>query len=223
MAVKKAAANKSNPSKTSVVETGPQTISKPKIPVSNKTLVIALIVALILIGAYLLRNQIIVATVNGQPISRVSLLQELEKQQGKKVLDTMITTTLIFQEAEKKNEKVSDEEVNNEIKKISENLKKQGQDLNTALTAQGMTLEGLKEQIKIQLTLKKLLAKQLVVSNKEINDYLEKNKESLPKIDANQLKDSVKSQLEQEKFNTAVNELIQSLKAKAKISSDLFK
>ncbi len=222
MAVKKAA-SKSISLKTKVVDATPKVSSKPKIPLSNKTLVIALIVALILIGAYLLRNQIIIATVNGQPISRLSLLQELEKQQGKKVLDTMITKTLIFQEADKKNEKVSNEDVDKEIKKISENLKKQGQELNTALVAQGMTLDSLKEQVKIQLTLKKLLAKQLVVNNKEISDYIEKNKESLPKIDANELKNTVKDQLEQEKFNASVNDLIQSLKAKAKISSDLFK
>ena len=189
---------------------------------SNRNLVIGLIVLVVVIAALLLRNQIIVATVNGQPISRLALIQELEKESGKKTLDTMITTALIYQEAGQKNATASDADVNAELKKVDDSLKKQGQDLNSALKAQGMTLDSLKDQIKIQLTLKKLLADKIKVTDKEVADYIQKNKDTLPKMDDAQLKASVKSQLEQDKMNTAVNDFIQSLRAKAKISLNLF-
>lgn len=194
-----------------------------KTNVSNRTLFIGVIVVLVVLGAVLLRNQIIVATVNGQPITRLALIQQLEKESGKKTLDSIITKTLILQEANKQNKNVTDSEINEEITKIDENLKKQGQDLAMALKIQGMTMDSLKDQMKVQLTLKKLLAEKTKVSEKEVKEYIEKNKENLPKMDEKELKNNVKQQLEQEKLNTSATEFLQALRSKAKISNLLFK
>ncbi len=51
---------------------------------------------------YYFRSAFVAATVNGQPISRLSLVRELEKQGGKQAMDSLITKTLIDQEAKKK-------------------------------------------------------------------------------------------------------------------------
>jgi foldase protein PrsA len=187
--------------------------------ISRRTMIIVLIVAAVIIAGVLLRNQIIVATVNGKPISRLSLIAELERQSGKKTLDVLITKNLIFQEAENKNVVASEADITSETKKIEANLKKQGQDLNALLLAQGMSQAELKEQIKIQIIVKKLLAKEIAVSDKEVNDYIAKNKDAMPKdISEAALKVEVKAQLEQQKLSQASNKFVTSLREKAKIN-----
>ena len=196
----------------------PLTSSALSTGLSRRTIIIALVVAAVIIVGVLLRNQIIVATVNGKPISRIALISELERQSGKKTLDVLITKNLIFQDAEKKNITVSDKDISIETKKIEDNLKKQGQELNTLLTSQGMSQSEFKEQIKIQILVKKLLVKETAVSDKEINDYIAKNKDAMPKdLSEKQLKEEVKGQLEQQKLSEASNKFVTSLREKAKI------
>jgi len=97
-----------------------------------------------------------VATVNGQPISRLTLIREMEKSSGKQVLEGLIGKTLILQEAKKQNIFVGKEDIDQEMAKIEENFKNQGQDLNQLLAFQGMTRADLEEQIQLQKTAEKL-------------------------------------------------------------------
>ena len=83
---------------------------------------------------YAFRSLFVAAMVNGQPISRVSLVRELEKQNGKQALNSLVTKTLIYQEARKQNVSVSDDEINGEMKKIEDNLQQQGQRLDQHLS-----------------------------------------------------------------------------------------
>lgn len=186
---------------------------------NKRNVVIALVVIFIVATIYLLRNQLIVATVNGEPINRLTLINQLEKQAGKKVLEGLITNTLILQEAKNKNITVSSDEVNSEIKKIDDNLKKQGQSLDQALALQGLTIDVVKEQVKTSLIVKKLLAGKISVSDKDVSDYIDKNKESIPKdAKLEDTKKQVRQQLEQQKLQEKYQELIKSLQDKAKIN-----
>ena len=167
----------------------------------------------------LLRNQLIVATVNGESINRLTLINQLEKQAGKKVLEGLVTNTLILQEAKSKNITVSNDEVSSEIKNIDDNLKKQGQSLDQALMLQGLTMDVVREQVKTSLIVRKLLAGKISVSDKDISDYIDKNKESIPKdSDLEDTKKQARQQLEQHKFQEKYQELIKSLQDKAKIN-----
>ncbi len=87
----------------------------------------------------LFRNQFIVATVNGRPITRVNLLSELEKRNGKTVLDALVTQQLILQETEKRKITVSDKEVAGEVGKIEKSVSGQGQNLDLLLAQQNMS------------------------------------------------------------------------------------
>lgn len=158
-------------------------------PVENTTLTnrlkqpkifIPLIVIILIVLAFVFKGVFVAALVNGQPISRLSLIKELEKQGGKQTLASLINQTLILQEAKKKNINISEKEVNEEVKKIEEDLKKQGQNLDTALLTQGMTRGDLIAQLKIRKLVEKLLADQIKVTDKEVADYVEKNKETFP-------------------------------------------
>ena len=102
----------------------------------SKSLAPIIIVIVIIIGFALFfgyQKYLVVATVNGQPISRLTVIKELENQGGKNVLETIITRELILQEAAKKNASANQNEINSELKKIEENVKSQGGTLEAAL------------------------------------------------------------------------------------------
>src|SRR5581483_10957610 len=87
--------------------------------------------------AYRYRGILVAASVNGQPVSRLSVISMLEKEGGKQVLDNLITNSLILQEAKKQNVSVNLSEIQSEEDKIQAQLKTSGSDLDTALASQG--------------------------------------------------------------------------------------
>lgn len=183
----------------------------------NGLILLGLIILGILI--YVLRGFFVAATVNGQPITRVQVVQELEKQSGKKTLDSLVTKTLILQEMEKKNITVTDAEVNAEVKKIEDALKQQGRTLSDALAQQGLSQADLREQLKIQKMIEKLFSKDVVVTDAEVIKYIEDNKEALPADqDPNTLKSTIKEQLKQQKLTTKFQTWLTEVQKKAKIN-----
>ncbi|HZE87786.1 MAG TPA: SurA N-terminal domain-containing protein [Methylomirabilota bacterium] len=216
---KKAAPKTSAKTRTQVqslaVTTSPNTQTRPV----RKSLLIAVAVIIIL-GALLYagRGLFVAAIVNGQPISRLSIVKEAEKQSGKQALDTMIRNILVEQEARKANVTVNDKEVDDEIKNVETNITKQGQKLDQVLAMQGMTRDDLRKLIRLNKLVGKIVGKDVKVADKEIDDYIATNKDSLPQGQSDaQLRASVKNRLQQEKLNQKVSQWVQSLQSKAKV------
>jgi len=185
----------------------------------KKNLGIFLAVVFLAVALYYFRGQFIVATVNGQPIWRFTLINELEKQGGKQTLEGLITKTLIFQEAKKQKVNVSEEEISQEIKKIEESLTSQGQDLNQALAAQGTNLDELRQQIRIQKIVEKILGKDIEVTDGEVETYIEENQDFFPEdTDTEGAREEIKSQLKQQKISEEFEAWIGGLYGQAKIS-----
>lgn len=187
---------------------------------NKKTIKISVIIIAIAIFGFLIynyKNLLIAATVDGAPISRLKVIRILEKVSGQQALDSLITQTLIKKEAEKKGIIITKDEVNLEINTIENQLKTQGDTLAQALTVQKMTLNDLKEQIIIQKELEKMLADQTQVSADEIEKYLKDSGVIIPKGQEEGYNNQAKLQLQQQKLTTASQDLISSLKEKAKI------
>jgi foldase protein PrsA len=217
MAVKKKTAPATKVASTPMAESTKTTNPAMKV---KKSYVIAVIAVLVIAGLlYAFKSWIVVAMVNGQPISRLSYINELERQAGKQTMNSIVTKTLIFQEAKKQNVTVTDAEVNAEIKKIEENLKKQGQRLDQVLTLQGMTKEQLVEQIRLQKLIEKMVGKNVKVSDKEVDEYIAANKEQLPQeADEAALKKSSRERLQQQKLNEEVQKWLEKLQKEAKVT-----
>lgn len=182
-----------------------------------KQFILPLIVVAVFLALGFLKNQFVAATVNGKQISRIELTRELEKKEGKRILDNLITETLILEAAEKKKIAVNDAEVDSEIKKLEKNLSGQGQNLDDLLVAQNFTRAELKKQVKMQLIVKKLVGEVKVI-DKEVDDYLEQNKDSIPEdTNKEELKTSIKEQLIQQKTNDKIQLILSELQKKAKI------
>lgn len=200
-------------STTSTIDT-----SKVK-SLSTKSKVIAVVGFVVILAAlYFGRTYLLAASVNGEVITRISVIGELEKRYGKASLESLVTEVLIAQEAKKNNITVSNEDVDNEMKKIEESVKAQGQDLDTLLTLQGLSREDLVKQIKNQKIIEKVLASKVEPTDQEVDEYITKNKDSFPKDQKPEdIKASVKEQLRQQKLSTEFQTWIDSVKKDAKI------
>ena len=188
------------------------------VKINVRALSILAIVLVVAGGLFYFRGIFVAALVNGQPISRLSVIRELEKQSGKQALDSLITKKLVEDEAGKKGITVSPNEVQDEIKKIEDQVSKQGTTLQAVLTQQGMTKDRLMEQIGLQKKIEKLLADKLAVSDAEADKYIQDNKITPTKDQKPEdLKNQVREQLKQQKFSQEADVWISTLKAGAKI------
>ena len=151
---------------------------KKKINISKNTIIITVIVVVALGLLFVFKSLFIVALVNGQPISRLSIIKEIERQGGKQTLETIITRTILLQEAKKKKINVSQADVDNEIKKVETNVTAQGLTLESALEQSRMTKKDFNEYVKINLLAKKL-AGDVKVTDKEVEDYIASQEEQL--------------------------------------------
>lgn len=167
---------------------------------------------------YYYKGVFVVATVNGSSISRLSVIKELEKQGGKKVLEAMVNNKIIETELNKQKINVTSVEVDEEMKKIEAQVTSQGGTLEMALAQQGMTEEKLREQIIIQKKLEKLLADKVSVSDVEIDAHIKESKETLPQgMKMEDFRKQVSEEVKQQKFQGEAQKWVSDLTAGAKI------
>ncbi len=199
-----------------IIEAGAPIVQKRKI---NYTYVAIAVAVLAIIGAYLYtRGYIVAATVNGNPISRLSVIKTLEEENGKQTLEAAINKQLIEEAFEKQNITASAEEVAAEIKTIEASVASQGGTLDQALASQGMTRDILQEQIKTKVRLEKLLADKVQVSPVEVETYMAQNNIVPPKgADVEAIKAQVMDQIKQQKLQTEAQQWISGLTTNAKI------
>lgn len=179
---------------------------------------ILFVVLLLVAVLYLGRSLFFAALVGGKPISRIKLVNELEKQAGKQALDSLITKELVNQEAKRKGVNISDVDIKNEIDNISNLLEQQGTTLDAALQMQGQTVDELRENIRLQKTVEELLKDNIQVSDDEMLKYFEDNKSYYGEdVKYEDIKDSIKDQLTQEKLATEFQSLLERLKSEGNI------
>jgi foldase protein PrsA len=183
----------------------------------KKTVGILLLVILLLAVGYAYKGFFIAATVDGAPITRLAVIRALEKSSGKQVLDSLVVEQLVTASARKNGVVVSENEITVELSKIEEQVKAQGGTLDQALLAQGMTLETLKSQIRVQKTLEKLIPDKIEVTDVEVAQYIKSNKIVVPSGQEEKYNTLVREQLTQQKLNAAKQSLVSGLRAHATI------
>jgi parvulin-like peptidyl-prolyl isomerase len=162
----------------------------------------------------------VAATVNGQPLWRINLEQQLNSRYGEQTLDEMVGEMLIRQAAAQKKITVSKAEVDNKIAEIEKTLNGQIS-LQDALAQQGDTLAGFRQRVELQLVLEKLTAGQVTVSDEEVNSYIENNKAILTATDEAGMREEARQALQSQKQNTVLRQFYTDLKNKAKVSKFL--
>ncbi|WP_050615080.1 peptidylprolyl isomerase [Bacillus testis] len=146
----------------------------------SKKLMAVLLVLIIAAGtaitAYAIAAKDVVATVNGEKITKDDLYQVLSKQYGSSVIKTLINNKIIEQEAEKENVKINEKDVKKELNKFIEEYG--GEDtFNAALEQSGLTLADFKTDIRNYLKVKEILSPKIKITDKEMKEYFEENKD----------------------------------------------
>lgn len=207
----------------------PESIDAPKAPESpaakrltprqKKMIAIATVIVLPLATLFYFKSVLIAAVVDGSPISRLRVVQELERQGGKDVLDALIVEQLIANEALAKGVAVSEQEVTDELDKIKASVTDAGGTFEAALAERGFTEESLRKSITTQLTMKKLLAEKLTVTDEELEQYITESGIPLPEENVDAMKEQIKLQIADSKFSEEAQKLIAELRAKANITT----
>jgi foldase protein PrsA len=195
-------------------------VAKKNILKSKYTKYLVLAVFLTLLGAlfYLSKSFFVAALVNGKPVTRLALIKNLEKTGGKQALDNLITQELIMQEARKENITVTDQEVQAEIESLSKDLESQGSTLDATLATEGISKQDLEKNIRIRKTVQMLLASEVAVSDEEVKKYFDENKETYGKeAKYEDLKDSIKKELEQGKLASEFQKWYEKLQTESDI------
>jgi foldase protein PrsA len=190
--------------------------------ISVKVGIIVVILAVVGSGLYFGKVYLVAAVVNGKPITRLEVISELEKQDGKTVLDSLIEKDLILEEAKKQKITITTDQVNAEIDNVKNLLTQQKTTLNDALASKNMTMDDLKEQIIVQKSVEAILSPKIQITDAEVKDYFDSNlqyfKDNVSKtVKLTDVTSQIKDQLFQQKMSTEYTTWITDLKSKAKI------
>lgn len=110
-----------------------------------------------------------IATVDGEAITNQQWLAAMESRYGKETLRNLVNEAVMEKAAEKYKIKVSDEEIDLEIA-----LLRSAQDANDT-TLHSLSTEQLRQKVRAQLILDKVLTNDVVVEDNEAESYYEEN------------------------------------------------
>lgn len=119
----------------------------------------------------------VVARVNGEAINKDELYELLEEQYGQEALNMLISEKVLELELKKQNVTLSEEDIQKELSEIIEQYGGQ-EKFDNALASYGYTLDNFKLDIESNLKIKKLLEPEITITEEEMKEYFETNKET---------------------------------------------
>ncbi|RIX60234.1 peptidylprolyl isomerase [Paenibacillus nanensis] len=119
-----------------------------------------------------------VATVNGKAISQDELFEAMKKTYGESSLETLITKTLVQQEADAAGIKITEQDVTDEIDLIKLDFGSEDE-FNNILAQNNLTVEDLREDMRINAMVRKVLESKTDVTDEEIQTYFDENQGKL--------------------------------------------
>jgi foldase protein PrsA len=121
-------------------------------------------------------NDKIVARVNNEVITKDELYEFLVKENGQTALNSLIATKIVELEAKSQDIKATEEDVQKEMDTIAEQYG--GQDaFEQFLIMYGYSMDDIKNNIEMNLNIKRLLEPDLKIEEDEMKAYFETNKE----------------------------------------------
>jgi len=149
-----------------------------KLP-SKRSLIIHLTILCIVVGLLVFGfwkgDSEVVASVNGEKISKDELYNAMVKQSGKQTLDSLISQKVVELEVKKQKVTVSEKDIQDELGKYYEQYGGE-EAFNQALTQNGFTLDEVKKDLELTVKVNKLLEPRIKVSEEELKNYFAENK-----------------------------------------------
>ena len=179
---------------------------------------VAIIVVLLGLVAWFISNKglFVAAVVDGRPIFRWQLNSVMKARYGAQTLDSMISQVLIDQEARKSGVTVSKTDITTKeadlVKSLGSNVS-----LDDVLKYQGMTKADFEDQLKLQLTVEKLLGKDITITDTDIDNYIASNEATLTATTEAGLRSEAKQAIFSQQMNEKLQTWFAGIKAKASI------
>jgi foldase protein PrsA len=130
-----------------------------------------------LLAAFGFSKEEVVAKVGSKSISKEDLYTTLVDQYGEAALDTLIAEKIVELEGDKKEITIKENEIDEELQTIKDSYGGEEAFIE-ALTSSGTSLESVTENIKTYLLTEKLLQDRISISDDQIKEYFEANKDS---------------------------------------------
>ena len=171
-----------------------------------------------------LNNDYSIAVVNGQRVKTSEFYSRLKSSFGSKVVSDLVDEQLILQEAKKKKVTVSTKEINSKLSDIETQIGGKDQ-LDAALTANSLSLEELKLQIRNELLAEKILRPTIKYTDSDLQAFFDQYKsviypnETDPKFEDHKT-DIVEVYINQT-LSTKKTTWLQDLRDKAKIQNNV--
>ncbi|OGG28126.1 hypothetical protein A3A64_02275 [Candidatus Gottesmanbacteria bacterium RIFCSPLOWO2_01_FULL_48_11] len=182
---------------------------------SKKIYIVILVIGL---AGLLLANKgmVVAAIVNGKPIFRWELNKTLVSRFGKQTLEGIISERLIADAAKKAGVVVSKEDVEAKETEIVSGLAGDVK-LEELLKLQGLTKEDFDNQIRLQLTVEKLLSKDVSTTEDDITSYIATNRATLVATDEATLRVEARAAIINQQVSEKIQPWFMELKDSAKI------
>lgn len=184
----------------------------------ENTKLLYLIVLVLALGALLLTNKslLVSAVVNGKPIWSWQLNKTMSSRFGKQTLEGMISESLIADEARKSGVVVAQSDIDAKqaevLKSLGGNVK-----LDDLLKYQGMTKSDFDNQIRLQLTVQKILGKDMVISDTDVDNFIASNAAQLVATEEAMMRTEARQAIMDQKIGEKLQPWFLELKQKAKI------
>lgn len=169
------------------------------------------------VGFFLVKKgYLIAAVVNGKPIFRWELTNALMSRFGKQTLEGIISERIIADSAHREGVTITksdiDAKVGDVVKGLGENVK-----LEDMLQFQGMTKADFENQIRLQLTVEKILGKDVQITEADIDNYIATNRATLVATEPAKLREEARNTILSQKVSEKLQPWFLELKDKAKI------
>jgi hypothetical protein len=180
----------------------------------------AIIVGVLLVGLIVLfffnRGIFIAAIVDGKPIFRWQLNRTMSSRYGQQTLEGMIGETLIADQALREGIVVTQQEVDEKVGEIVAGLG-ENIDINRLLELQGMTRSEFENQVRLQLTVERVLTKDLSITEADIAQFEATNAGRFTASDAATMRTQVRQAIVDEYVSNHFQTWFTALKDKASI------
>lgn len=160
----------------------------------------------------------VVATVNGDRIRRSEYDRAIAADNGSQVLDRLVLERLVEAEAKKRGIAVDDQQTARLIEDQKKGFDSEEQ-FQSALDQNGLNEQQLGKALRLNELLRQLVGEKANVTDQEITQAYEAGKDQYAGKSLDQAREEIKSSLERQKTSQAVPELLQRLKAGAKIET----
>lgn len=182
---------------------------------STKIITAAVIVVIILL--FLIRKGYIVsAVVNGRPVFRWEVSKVLFDRYGTQTLETLISKRLVEQQARSSTIVVTSEDIQKRQKEMLDRIGG-GITLEDILKYQGISRAEFDEQLKLNITLEKILGRDVNITQDDIDLFIATNSASFTATDPAELNTQVRQAILDQKVGEMIRPWFEQIQSQAKI------